>query len=359
MTRTLTPLLALLVACAPTGDGLDDTADTESEELLPHCVPDSYLLEPLPVPDRTIQATAWAINRRGEVAGEMWLYSGARHGVVWTGGWYFDLEEDIQIDAGNSVAYDLNGEGSVVGAARYRYQPNWPAPVGLEWTEGGGYPVTDLGPEMSEVWTVDDSGRIAGALGTEAFVTRDDGSLQFLGVDVNARGASIGKLLTSSNAGHVAGGALESDVMLRAFVWTEDDGVQYLPRPGSAWLSDVRGINDDGVAVGLVWNPDGTVLSVLWTDDEMLELRPLPGGTIGNAYAINNHDEVVGADGLEDGAHAWIWRHGITTDLNDLVDAPEWHLALAYGINDSGQIVADAYDAEDRRLPVRLTPVCD
>jgi probable HAF family extracellular repeat protein len=68
------------------------------------------------------------------------------------------------------------------------------------------------------------------------------------------------------------------------------------------------------------------------------------GGTDSIATAINASGQVVdqaytAGNTTQD---AFIWSNGVMTDLNTLVTDPGWRLEVASGINDAGQIVADA-----------------
>jgi len=74
------------------------------------------------------------------------------------------------------------------------------------------------------------------------------------------------------------------------------------------------------------------------------------GGTFSSAYATNNPSQVAGG-GFPPGNAGTLATHGnatTATDLNSLLDASTitagWELTMAWGINDSGWIVGDAYN---------------
>jgi probable HAF family extracellular repeat protein len=67
------------------------------------------------------------------------------------------------------------------------------------------------------------------------------------------------------------------------------------------------------------------------------------GGSYALAYGINNSGQIVGyaaITGNSGGPHAFLYSAGQLQDLNNFL-APNsgWMLSVAYGINDSGHIV--------------------
>jgi hypothetical protein len=83
---------------------------------------------------------------------------------------------------------------------------------------------------------------------------------------------------------------------------------------------------------------------------------------ISRALGINDSSEIVGYCQLDitGGERAFIWRKGVMTALNDLID-PELQLDVRFAreINNTGQIVGSALDKDDRWAAVILTPVPD
>lgn len=77
----------------------------------------------------------------------------------------------------------------------------------------------------------------------------------------------------------------------------------------------------------------------------MLDLGVLPGDLVGAGLSINNHNEVVGASVSAPGPssgnpRAFLWQHGVMTDLNTLIPTNSpLYLLTAFGINDAGAIV--------------------
>jgi probable HAF family extracellular repeat protein len=100
-----------------------------------------------------------------------------------------------------------------------------------------------------------------------------------------------------------------------------------------------QGINERGQVVGVTETStkDNSCVApqvlryeaVLWgpKQDDIQELPPLPGDTVGFAFGINEEGEVVGSTGicantplapLAAGPHAVLWRNGVPTDLGNL-----------------------------------------
>ncbi|QWF72327.1 hypothetical protein KEF85_07740 [Methylomonas paludis] len=79
----------------------------------------------------------------------------------------------------------------------------------------------------------------------------------------------------------------------------------------------------------------------------------------GVAYGINNEDQIVGASNLTGSIteHAFIWQNGVMTDLNSLLNNPNWTLQTAQAINDSGQITGIAVNNQNGAIDAfLLTP---
>ncbi len=136
-----------------------------------------------------------------------------------------------------------------------------------------------------------------------------------------------------------------------AFLWNGISG-NVIQLPSRA----AYGINDAGVVVGVgfLFDPSNGTTQFL---------GPLPGfpDFQSEGLSINNHGQAVGysatvvdfqeyngPDGLIPGigGRAFIYDHGVMTDLNDLI-APgsyPWLLGAATGINDNGWIAGYSYD---------------
>jgi probable HAF family extracellular repeat protein len=76
------------------------------------------------------------------------------------------------------------------------------------------------------------------------------------------------------------------------------------------------------------------------------------------ALGVNNADEVVGYSFADSNQVGFIYRNGVMTNLNDMIDAAHRYLIYAAtAINDRGEIVASAFDYKSNAFrAVLLTP---
>lgn len=129
----------------------------------------------------------------------------------------------------------------------------------------------------------------------------------------------------------------------------------------SAGNSGAYALNENGILTGWSTSADNHQHATIWVDGQAVDLGRL-GGYASYAYAINNQGDVVGSY-VDDtpgiwGEYAVIWKNGVATNLNTLVDLPSGvELYIAQDINDAGYIIAQGYDAEGRWASYLLSPV--
>jgi probable HAF family extracellular repeat protein len=155
-----------------------------------------------------------------------------------------------------------------------------------------------------------------------------------------------GQIVGISGTCDVAVGAYSAK---HAVMW-ENGGVISLPTLGGAGWNTPIAINNEGEIAGfsdLPGDMSGGVLTpnfhaVLWTKDHVIhDLGTLPGDNLSEATGINDKGQIVGVSFPS--SHAFIWQHGVMTDLNTLIP-PDSPLALIStgDIDDRGEITGQA-----------------
>jgi probable HAF family extracellular repeat protein len=166
---------------------------------------------------------------------------------------------------------------------------------------------------------------------------------------INDYGVAVGMSGTCANTviGGFAGGP-------HAVLWESNGSVHDLGNLGGTVNTNLLGagtlawvINNRGVVTGqsdLAGNQ--AFHPFLWSRETgMLDLGVLPGDLVGAGLSINNSNQIVGASVSAPGPasgnpRAFLWQHGVMTDLNTLIPATSGlYLLTAFGINDAGVIV--------------------
>jgi probable HAF family extracellular repeat protein len=96
----------------------------------------------------------------------------------------------------------------------------------------------------------------------------------------------------------------------------------------------------DTHVVGSAETAAGELHAFHWNAGVMNDLGTLPGHVESRALSINRSKIAVGYSGdPSTDRRAVLWDGGTIVDLNSLIADPDWHLSIANGINDLGQIV--------------------
>lgn len=121
---------------------------------------------------------------------------------------------------------------------------------------------------------------------------------------------------------------------------------------GVAWHTPMA-VNHRGDVVGFSNLPGDAggrfnAHAFLWTRrDGITDLGTLPGDTTSQALGVNARRQVVGTSCGASGCRAFLWAHGVMTDLNALAGpGGSGDLASANDVNDAGVIAGEALDPQ-------------
>jgi probable HAF family extracellular repeat protein len=301
------------------------------------------------------------------------------HAVLWRGGQITDLGT---LEGGNeSWAFAVNNRGRVVGFSTngtpdpysYFYFQIFGSSAGTQmrafsWDkENGMQDLGTLGGPDAWAGLVNEHGQIAGISYTSSTANADNATCapnvptqdpffweKDTGmIDIGTLGGTCGVPNALNNHGQVAGESyLAGNLNVHAFRWDKrahpqltDLGTLGGDNASALWL------NDAGEVIGfadLPRNPSGCTglacqhHAFLWKHGVMTDLGSLSGDPCSRALSINSKGQIVGASATVCGGpltHALLFEGGGPIDLNTLVP-PGSALALteAIYINDRGEI---------------------
>jgi probable HAF family extracellular repeat protein len=155
---------------------------------------------------------------------------------------------------------------------------------------------------------------------------------------LNDRGQVVG---ISGACGIAVGGVSAKHAVL----WDHGETVELVnPNHAPYWNTPMM-INEHGDVVGFAGVPGDSAGNFtppfLWTRRDGWQFLPLLTGDIaGVATSINERGEIVGYSNDASGnLHAWIWRHGMLTNLSEVIESGSLSGSLlAFDINDEGEI---------------------
>ena len=283
-------------------------------------------------------ANARAINASGEVTGGSTLSTGGTRAFLWRNGKMTDL--GTLPGGGNSAGRAINSSGEVVGHAI----DSGDFSQAVLWTPNS-TTATKLGG--ADVVGINDSGEIVGGVaGVSAGPVGDRTSLPVPPGFITCSPAGI------NNNGQVLGNCEVTNVTgdWHGVVWTNGTPT-VLPTLGgtvatsATTLPLATAINNNGQVVGTAVTSTGAVDGFSWSNGKITDLGPAFAPA-----AINDNGVIVGGQFIDSG--------GTLHNLNNLIPAGSgYQIQSATGINDNGQIVANATDTgTSQNHALLLTP---
>lgn len=291
-----------------------------------------YHLVDLGTINGSTEVVATAINDSGVVVGQYVTPVGPRAFIYRNG-----LISDLGTLSGyNSGAEAINGSGAVAGWA-----PPFPDSNSHAFLYRNGsfsYLGALDGGDYSYGYGINNSGDVVGQAGVHipagaayhAFLYRN-GAMS----DLGTFGGPFSSATGINDSGTVVGYATNSAGVGRAFIFRNGIMSDIGTLGGSS--GKAYGINNSGDVVGQANTSGGSVHAFLYRNGVMSDIGTL-GGFASVAYGINDSGTVVGEAG-----RAFVYRNGVMTDLNAVADTTGgWSLGKAVGINNKGEIVAQA-----------------
>lgn len=301
---------------------------------------------------------AFDVNGSGQVSGYSRTAALQSRAFVWAGGQMVNLGV-VNADDFQSAAVDLNDLGDAVGTSTLK---NGLARAAL-FRNGQAIGLTPELPPYegtSFASAINDDGHIVGAID-------DDDSFAYEGIlfangtrtNLGGLGGGSTRPFDINNAGQVVGTSSTAAGVGHAFLWQN----------GS--MIDLGVLDGDHDSSASAINAHGAIVGTSASIGDNYDQRPFiyENGAMraiavqsSEAYAtdINDAGAVVGimrTGGTISPYHAWIYVDGLVHNLNSLIPSGSGlHLAYANAINNDGEIVGLAYDAQGRPHGFLLRP---
>ena len=299
-------------------------------------------------------AAASHINDSGTITGNSKDASGNEYAFVYANGQMASLGTDNGLVP---LARNINASGQIEGNLSNGDLFVWsngtftdiPLPAGDSHCRGNGF--NDSGEITGQI-TVS-TGQILAFLYNPA----NGGSFTTIGT-MGGKSTDFSYGSSINDSGQIEGDSINSNGLDHAFIWT-NGSFQDLGTFGGPASSGVK-INNQGHASGTSQTPgDASSDLFFYNGTTMIDGGTL-GGDFANANDMNDNDEIVGSSYLSDNTteDAFVYLGSKMYDLNNLVPPDSgWTFTAATGVNNSGDIVADAVDANGDEHAFLLTPL--
>lgn len=298
---------------------------------------------------------ATAINATGQITGNSITVEGAYHAFVTESNGQTIKDLGTLAGGDNSYGYGINASGQVTGESGLADSLGVIKPHAfIADIAGGMRPVTEWA--WSHGLNINNTGQVVGYIdevghiGSDAFVTNPNGSTAS---EIGGLHSNGDRATDINSSGQVVGSAhLSSGLFDHAYITSGNHVFASDLGTLGGYTSSATGVNDSGKVVGYseITTAFASPIHAFITDidSNMKDLGTL-GGQGSFAADINSDGRVVGWAETDIGnrKHAFVTGpngEGMT-DLNSLVKLEKGvFLADATGINDRGQIIANASD---------------
>ncbi|MCF8142967.1 MAG: hypothetical protein K9N21_03505 [Deltaproteobacteria bacterium] len=271
---------------------------------------------------------AYGVNEKGAVAGKSKTDNGDVKAFYW------DAVSGM-VDIGPGKALGINNESRVVGNIHHHNDDAfiWDSVDGLSFLNKGDFLFATANQINHSGKVIGYARRFNDVEGTSAVLW--DPSVDTLTILGTLGGPSYAFGINS--LGDVVG---NSGSPSRAFIWNSVEGMKDLGSlDEEGWRYYATGINDSGEVVGYINTFSDEYRAFLWEKGAGMTLLLGEGESL--AFGINNHGDVVGAQGTLIGIEgkAYLWKAGQRIDLNHAIPVDSgWELREARGITDGGHI---------------------
>ena len=272
-----------------------------------------------------------ALNASGQVVG-----FSSNTAFLYSGGTMTNLGTLSGTQTG-SAALGINAAGQVVG---YSAANPFLESRAFLYSDGTMTNIDNwVGSHASSASGINSSGQIVGQYYIDGGVQRPFVYSAGTMTDIGTLGGSSAGASGINDAGQIAGSAT-----------TADDAATHAFRYEAGVMTDLgtlggndshaTAINANGDVVGYSAEDGADYRAFLYSGGVMTDLGGWGFSNNSDAEGINNLGQIVGSDGLS----AFLYTDGTAYNLNSLLDAivRVGMLDIAWGINDSGQIVAGA-----------------
>ena len=309
------------------------------------------------------QSAAFSINNSGQVAGFAETVDGRSQAFVYTDGTLFNLGT---LGGFDSYAYRISDSGFVIGRANNASGKNR-AFVAILNSSMFDISSLDrmLGGSFSVALGVNGLGQVVGYFHSAAAHMASRNRVFLYSnqqvTDLGTFGGEDGIVTAINDSGQMAGNygtEPKADYAERtAFLYSGGKVINLGTLGGKT--TTATDLNNAAQVVGYSQIRSGEYRAYIYSGGALTDLGVLQGGTQSLAYGINNSGQVVGASDSAAAStlHAFIYSGGRMRDLNSLIPANSgWVLTEAREINNSGQIVGNGIkDGHPRGF--LLTPV--